>query len=77
MSTVTLADAQERLEELVHNLPLEGEIVITLGDRPVARLAAISECTTLRDHKPASVGGILKRYPDPDDDLLGEMLAQR
>ena len=41
MSTVTLAEAQRRLGELVHSLPVEGEILITLNERTVARLTRV------------------------------------
>ena len=42
MSTVTLEEAKKQLEELVQRLPTEGEIVITSGDQPIARLTAMS-----------------------------------
>ena len=42
MSTVTLEDAKQRLGELVRSLPAEQEIVITLNDRPVARLTSVA-----------------------------------
>jgi prevent-host-death family protein len=42
MSTVTLEDAKQRLDELVLSLPAEQEIVITLNNQPVARLTSIS-----------------------------------
>lgn len=38
MSIVTLDEAQKRLGELVKSLAAEGEIVITDGRKPVARL---------------------------------------
>jgi hypothetical protein len=80
VSTVTLQEARKRLEELVKNLPTEGEIIITDGREPVALLRASPVFSTgtgshsVLDIKPVSVGGLLKPYPHPDDDSLGEML---
>ncbi len=42
MSTVTLEEAKKQLDELVRRLPKEGEILITSGDKPIARLTAVS-----------------------------------
>ena len=70
---MTLDDAQKHLTELVHNLSREGELLITDADRPVARLSPITDRTSLRDLKPQSVGALLRPYPSPDDDILGEM----
>ena len=75
MQTVTLDDAQRQLSELVRNLPQEGEFVITLENRPVARLTLAVPRPSLRDLKPTSVGAVLRPYPAPGDDLLGEMLG--
>ena len=74
MSTVTLEEAKQRLGELVQSLPTEGEIVITDGQKPVAKLASVPSGHSVFDIKPRSVGGILRPYPHPDDDILGEML---
>ena len=74
MSTVTLEDAKLRLDELVRSLITEGEIVITDGQKPVAKLAPVPSGHSAFDIKPRSVGGILRPYPHPDDDILGEML---
>jgi prevent-host-death family protein len=74
---VTLEDAQKHLPELVRNLPREGELLITDADRPVARLMPVPERTSLRNSKPQSVGGVLRPYPDPEDDILREMLDGR
>jgi len=38
MSTVTLDEAKLRLGELVQSLPVEGEILITDGQKTIARL---------------------------------------
>ncbi|MCI0534593.1 MAG: type II toxin-antitoxin system Phd/YefM family antitoxin [Verrucomicrobiales bacterium] len=77
MQTVTLAEAQQHLTELVRDLARQGEWVITDADKPVARLAPVSTPTSLRDLKPASVGAVLRPFPSAEDDVLGEMLDGR
>ena len=77
MSTVTLEDAKRRLGELVKSLPTEGEILITDGAKTVAKLGPVFPKPSVRDRKPVTVGGLLKPYPHPDDDILGEMLADK
>jgi antitoxin (DNA-binding transcriptional repressor) of toxin-antitoxin stability system len=77
MQTVTLAEAQQHLAELVRDLPQEGEWIITDADKPVARLALVSAQTSLRDLKPVSIGAILHPFPSPEDDILDEMLDAR
>jgi len=70
-----LTEAQKNLVELVHDLPPEGELVITDDNKAVAKLSRVSERTSLRDLKPASVGAVLRPFPSQDDDTLGEMLS--
>ena len=77
MSTITLSEAQVSLGELVKRLSTEGEIVITDGTRPVARLSPAQAGRSLLDFKPRSVGKILRPIPHPDDDILGEMLDNK
>lgn len=61
-------------------IPLEGE---TLPAHGRALLTILSSSATtyprpsLRDLKPTSVGGALREYPDPDGDILGEMISNR
>lgn len=74
MSTVTLAEAQVSLGELVKRLATEHEIIITDGQKPVAKLAPASAGHSVFDIQPRSVGAMLRPFPHPDDDLLGEML---
>jgi antitoxin (DNA-binding transcriptional repressor) of toxin-antitoxin stability system len=76
MKTVSLDEAQRQLVELVRNLPFEGELLITDEDKPIARLASAAARPSLRDLQPASVGDILRPFPDAEDDLLSEMLNQ-
>lgn len=77
MQTVTLAEAQERLKELVCGIAPASELLITEGDTPVARLSAVAESTSLRNLTPTSVGAVLRPFPNPEDDPLGEMLDAR
>jgi antitoxin (DNA-binding transcriptional repressor) of toxin-antitoxin stability system len=80
MQTVTLAEAQKHLQELVRDLPREGDLLITDADKPVARLSPVTSATvrvSLRDIKPASVGAVLRPFPAAEDDTLGEMLDAR
>ncbi len=72
--TVTLDEAQKHLPELVHRLANEGELLITDADKPVARLAPVSSHTSLRHLKSSSLGAVLRPFPEPNDDLLDEML---
>jgi prevent-host-death family protein len=77
MQTVTLDEAQKHLAELVRELGREGELLITDAEKPVARLSSVAERTTLRALKPQSVGAVLRPFPSPEDDTLGEMLDCR
>jgi antitoxin (DNA-binding transcriptional repressor) of toxin-antitoxin stability system len=81
MSTVTLEEAKSKLDELVGRLPQEGEIVITDGAKPVARLSAPVGMGqgphSLLDIPAISLGNSVKPFPHPDDDLLEEMLEDK
>lgn len=77
MKTVTLSEAQRTLPELVRRLEQEGEMLITDADHPVARLTRASDGHSLRDLQPVSLGGVLRPFPSPDDDVLSEMLDRR
>jgi len=74
MKAVRLIDAGSQLNELVELLPSSGDVVITRGDQPVARLTTADKQPTLRDFKPSSVGTLLRPLFSADDDLLAEML---
>jgi prevent-host-death family protein len=74
MQTVTLSEAQQHLAELVRDLARDGELVITDADKPVAKLSPVIARTTLRNLKPSSIGAVLRPFPSPEDDILGEML---
>lgn len=77
MQTLTLTEAQEHLPDLVRGLERDAELVITDADIPVAKLVSLAPGTSLRDLRPKSVGAILRPFPAPNDDLLGEMLNAR
>jgi antitoxin (DNA-binding transcriptional repressor) of toxin-antitoxin stability system len=77
MSTVTLEDAKLRLGELVKSLPVEGEVVITQGNKPVAKLTMAAPAYSVVDIQPLRLGGMLRPYPHPDDDILGEMIEEK
>jgi len=74
MQTVTLDEAQRHLTELVRDLARKGELIITDADKPVAKLSPVIAHTSLRNLKPKSVGAVLRSFPSPEDDTLGEML---
>jgi antitoxin (DNA-binding transcriptional repressor) of toxin-antitoxin stability system len=77
MQTVTLTEAQKHLLELVRGLAREGELLITDADKPVAKLSSVTTRTSLRQLEPKSVGAVLRPFPSPEDDTLGEMLDTR
>jgi antitoxin (DNA-binding transcriptional repressor) of toxin-antitoxin stability system len=81
MQTVRLTEAQSRLPALIDAVIRGEEVVITRDDVPVARLSAPATSSndarpSLRDHRPSSVGPVL-RPPSADDDVLAEMIDDR
>jgi antitoxin (DNA-binding transcriptional repressor) of toxin-antitoxin stability system len=82
MQTVTIEEAQARLPELIAALPSEGSIVITRGAQTVAKMTAPetekpARQRSMLDVPPVSLGEPLRPYPDPADDILGEMLEEK
>ncbi len=77
MQTLTLSEAQQHLTELVRGLTRESELVITDADQPVAKLSPVTARVSLRDLRPKLVGAVLRPFPSPEDDTLGEMLDAR
>jgi antitoxin (DNA-binding transcriptional repressor) of toxin-antitoxin stability system len=66
MTTVSIQEAKANLAELIHMLTPEKEVVITEGDRPVARLVAAAA-----QQRPARRLGTLRGtvlYMAPDFD---------
>lgn len=80
MQTVTLEEAQAKLPELIRALPTEREITIIRGNQTVAKITgvspAVSNSQSVLNIAPVSVGRVLRPYPDPADDILGEMLER-
>ena len=77
MQTLTVSEAQQHLAELVRSFGSEGEWIITDASGPVARLSPVTASASLRDLRPKSVGAVLRPFPAPEDDTLGEMLEAR
>ena len=73
MQTIDINDAQSRLSDLVDSLARSGDVLITRGNRPVARLSPPAERPSLRDLKPVSLGTPLRPL-ERDDELIDEML---
>jgi prevent-host-death family protein len=76
MSTVTIEEARRDLDGLLRKLSEEQEIVITDGNKPLARIIPAQRPSVL-DFKPRSVGKLLRSSPHSDDDILGEMLDNK
>jgi len=74
MQTVTLSEAQKHLSELVRDLAHEGELLITDANQPVAQLSSVTRRTSLHNLEPKSIGAVLRPFPSPSDDTLGELL---
>ncbi|MFO0960913.1 MAG: type II toxin-antitoxin system Phd/YefM family antitoxin [Isosphaeraceae bacterium] len=50
MTTISIEEAGSRLSELIHRLAPGEEIVITEGDRPVARLIPLKGTVLSMEH---------------------------
>jgi antitoxin (DNA-binding transcriptional repressor) of toxin-antitoxin stability system len=68
MSTITLADAQANLAEVIAGLAAGDEVLITDGTRPVARLSAVPSPPP-EPRKPGSAVGLLTVVSDDDEHL--------
>jgi antitoxin (DNA-binding transcriptional repressor) of toxin-antitoxin stability system len=68
MTTLSLAEAQARLPEIVHGLSPGEEIVITENSRPIARVVA-EPALQRQPRKPGSAKGILTIVQEDDDHL--------
>jgi prevent-host-death family protein len=67
MTTVTLAEAQAHLPELVEKVAAGEEIVITRDDTPVARL--VSSRPLRKPRQPGNCKGMLTIISDDDEHL--------
>jgi antitoxin (DNA-binding transcriptional repressor) of toxin-antitoxin stability system len=67
MHTISVANAQHQLDEIIDNLPAEGEIVLTRDDQPVAVLRAAKPVAPEAPKLGTLRGTILRIAPDFDD----------
>ena len=65
MATVSMEEAQARLPELIRGLAAGEELVITEGDRPVAKLVVQTGGRT-RPRQPGSAKGVLIVHREDD-----------
>ena len=70
MSTISVAEAQSHLAEIIENLPAGEELVITRDDQPVATLRATKPAPRRRAAIGNTGGSIL--YIAPDFDAIPE-----
>jgi antitoxin (DNA-binding transcriptional repressor) of toxin-antitoxin stability system len=68
MSTVTIEEAQAKLPELIAQLPVGEELIITKGERQIARLSAEPRAER-KPRKAGSAKGILKIVVEDDEHL--------
>jgi antitoxin (DNA-binding transcriptional repressor) of toxin-antitoxin stability system len=68
MTTVTLEEAQAKLPELIANLAIGDELVITRDQRPVARLMT-DVSPSRQPRKAGSAKGILEILVEDDEHL--------
>ncbi|MFO0960009.1 MAG: type II toxin-antitoxin system Phd/YefM family antitoxin [Isosphaeraceae bacterium] len=77
MTTISIEEAGSRLSELIHRLAPGEEIVITEGDRPVARLIPTPAPTETRKvPKFGTLRGTvlsMEHFDDPLDDFAEYM----
>lgn len=70
MTTISLAEAQQQLADLVHRLTPGDEVVLTENNQPVARLVATEAGEKKEPRKPGTLRGtILYMAPDFDAPL--------
>ena len=70
MNTVSLEEAQARLEELIDHLAAGEELVITRNQQPV-RAALAEEKSRRRSRKAGNCKGMLTIVADDDEHLKG------
>lgn len=70
MHTITIQEAQNKLLDLIHNLPPGEEVVITEDNRPIARLLRASEASPQLPRRAGTMKGtVLYMAPDFDAPL--------
>lgn len=78
MQSITLEEAQKHLPELVHNLAVEGDLLLLEAGRPVARLVRAEaftdqDCAALA----TSLQGVGRKYLQPGADPIRDLITQR
>jgi antitoxin (DNA-binding transcriptional repressor) of toxin-antitoxin stability system len=68
MPTVTIEEAQAKLPELIQNLLVGEELVITREGSPIARL--VREKRTSWPSQPGTAKGLLTIHADDDEHLV-------
>jgi antitoxin (DNA-binding transcriptional repressor) of toxin-antitoxin stability system len=71
MQSVTLAEAQSRLAEIIENLPPGEEVVITRDDKPVATIRAAPPPPSRKPRQLGTLKGTVL-YMAPDFDAIPE-----
>lgn len=67
MPTITLGDAQRRLADIIHRLTPGDEIVITEGDRPIARILPAAQTAERKPRQPGTLRGTVLFMADDFD----------
>ncbi len=68
MTSVTIEEAQKRLSELIDQLPVGEELVITRNQKPIARLS-IEEKSKRLPRQAGSAKGLLTIVVEDDEHL--------
>jgi antitoxin (DNA-binding transcriptional repressor) of toxin-antitoxin stability system len=68
-ATITVEEAQARLREVIDNLALGQEVVITDNEQPVAKLVGERPSRPRRPAPGAGKGSILYMAPDFDEPM--------
>lgn len=71
MGTITIQEARDNLDELIHRLSPGEELVITENDQPVAKLVATSSLPRKAPKLGTQRGSVLsmEHFDDPLDDF--------
>lgn len=67
MSNVDINQAKETLSELIEKTISDGEVIITKGGKPIAKLVSITE--TKKQRKFGTAKGLIKMSSDFDQPL--------
>jgi len=67
MSSYSIGEAKTQLSRLVHEAEAGEEVVVRRGQKPVARIVAITEHDTVVRRKPGAMRGRIKMHEDFDE----------